>query len=146
MADLLTTFNSEEYAYKDLQVVLLGRPIIGLLGIKYGTRQEKSNVYGAGSKPIARSRGNVVYEGAEIRVLMSELRALLVSQGNPAKGLVALKPFDVICSFAPEVGDAISTDILKYVEFTEQTIDINQNDQQIEVTLPIIIGDIEYNV
>lgn len=146
MADLLNSFNSEEYGYKDIQVVMLGRPIIGLRGIKYSVRQEKSNVYGAGKKPIARSRGNIVYEGAEIKVLMSELRALLQSQGNPAKGVVAIAPFDVIVAYAPENGGVVTTDILKYVEFTESMIDVNQGDQQIEVTLPIVIGDIEFNV
>lgn len=144
MADLLTTFNAEEYGFKDLQVVLLGRPIIGLRNIRYKVMQEKANVHGAGSKPIARTRGNVNFEG-EVKVLMSELRALLQSQGNPAKGVISIKPFDVVAAYAPEVGDIITTDILKYVEFTECEINVNQGDQQIEVTLPIIIGDIEFN-
>jgi len=144
MAETLTSFNSEEYAYKDLQVVMLGRPIVGLRGIKYTVKQEKSNIYGAGKQPIARSRGNVTYEG-EVKILMSELRALLVSQGNPAKGVIAIQPFDVICALAPEIGETVTTDILKYCEFTECSIDMNQGDQMFEVTLPIVIGNIEFN-
>ena len=145
MADVLTAFNSEEYGWKDLQVVMLGRPVIGLRGLRYKIMQEKSNVHGAGAKPIARARGNINYEG-EVKVLMSELRALLQSQGNPAKGVIGIRPFDLIAAYAPEVGDVITTDILKYIEFTECEVNINQGDQSVEVTLPVVIGNIEFNV
>lgn len=143
MADL-GTFNSEEYGFKDLQVVMLGRPIIGLRGLRYKIMQEKSNVHGAGAKPISRARGNINYEG-EVKVLLSELRALLQSQGNPGKGVIGIRPFDLIAAYAPEVGDVVTTDILKYIEFTECEININQGDQSVDITLPVIIGDIEFN-
>ncbi len=145
MADLIGSFNSEEYGYKDLQVVMLGRPVIGLLGLKYKEMQEKSNVHGAGKKPIARSRGNINYEG-EVKVLFSELRALMQSQGVDGGGVIRIKPFDIIAAYAPEDSIGITTDILKYVEFTECEVPVNQGDQKIEITLPVIIGDIQWNV
>jgi hypothetical protein len=49
-------FNSEEYGWNDIQIVMLGRPVAGALGIRYKEMQEKKNVHGAGSKPVARSR------------------------------------------------------------------------------------------
>lgn len=145
MSDLINAFNSEEYGFKDIQVVVLGRTIIALRGIRYKIMQEKANVHGAGRKPVARTRGNINYEG-EVKILMSELRALLLSQGNPSQGVIAIKPFDITVAYAPEVGDAVTADVLRYVEFTECEINVNQADQHIEVTLPVIIGDIEYNV
>lgn len=139
----IKAFNSEEYGFIDLQVVMLGRPIVGLKGIRYKESQAKSNVYGAGRKPIARARGQVEFDG-EIRILMSELRALYQSQGN-GKGVTSIKPFDVVVAYAPSVSDVISSDRLVYVEFTECEIDINSGDEEIVVALPIIIGDIEPN-
>ena len=138
-------FNSEEYGWNDLTVQMLGRPVLGLRGLKYGDEQDKQNVYGKGKKPIARARGNVNFDGAEIRVLKSELRALLNSAGN-GNSLLSIAPFDIVAVFAPEEGGVIQTDILKYCEFSKTEIDINQGDAFVEITLPIIIGDIEWNV
>jgi hypothetical protein len=145
MADLLGAFNSEEYGFKDLNVVMLGRPIIGLRGVRFKVKRDKGNVHGAGTEPIARTRGNKDYEGS-IKILMSELVALFQSQGNSVNDVTDIRPFDIIVAFAPEVGDVITTFILKYVEFTECEVNVNQGDQQIEIDLPIIIGKIENNV
>lgn len=141
----IKAFNSEEYGFVDLQVVMLGRPVIGLLGLRFKASQEKTNIHGAGSKPVARGRGPVTYEGS-VKVLLSELLAMLQSQGNPAKGPLGIKPFDLIASFAPSDVDAISTFRLVYVEFTECEVDVNQGDNSVEIELPIIIGDIEWNI
>ncbi len=138
-------FNSEEYGFVDLQVVALGRPIAGLLGLRFKTTQEKVNIHGAGAKPIARGRGQINHEGS-IKILLSEYLAILQSQGNPAKGGVGLKPFDIVAVFAPSVGSVITTFRLVYVEVTETEVNVNQGDTSIEIDLPIIIGDIENNV
>lgn len=136
------TFNSEEYAFNDITLVMLGRPVIGLRGIRYKVSQEKDNVYGKGKLPVARGRGQVNFEGT-IKVLHSELRALLASVGG-GENILAIRPFEIVVNYGPLVGIA-NTDILKYVEFTEQEIDVNQGDKFTEVSLPIIIGDIQFN-
>lgn len=143
MADI-KAFNSEEYGFADLQVFMLGRPVIGLRGITYKVSQEKTNVYGAGSKPIARGRGQKTFEGT-VKVLLSELRAMLQSLGN-GKDVMSIRPFDITVAYAPSVSDVISTDRLVYCEFTECQVDINQGDTEVEVELAIIMGDIEFNI
>lgn len=140
----IKVFNSEEYGWNDIQIVMLGRPIIGARAIRYKEMQEKGNVHGAGKKPIARTRGKVDYEGS-IKILMSELRALLQSQGN-GKSVLEIKPFDIIVSYAPSVSDVISTDRIVYAEFTECEVNVEQGAPEIEVELPIIIGNIEWNI
>lgn len=136
------TFNSEEYAFNDITVVMLGRPIIGLRGIRYKVMQDKENVYGKGKLPIGRGRGQVTFEGS-IKLLHSELRALLAAVGG-GDNILSIRPFEIIVNYGPLVGIA-NTDILKFVEFTEQEIDVNQGDKFTEVTLPVIIGDIQFN-
>lgn len=143
MADI-KAFNSEEYGFVDMQVVALGRPIVGLRGIRYKEIQEKRNTHGAGRKPVARVRGSINYEGS-LKILLSELRALLQSQGI-GTSIVGIRPFDVIVSFAPKVGDVITTDRLAYVEFTECEVNVNQGDLEVEIELPIIIGDLQWNI
>jgi hypothetical protein len=139
----IKAFNSEEYGWNDIQIFFLGRPIAGAISIRYKEMQEKQNVHGAGSKPIARSRGPKNFEGS-IKILMSELRAMLQSLGN-GKGVTSIKPFDIVVAYAPSVSDVISSDRLVYCEFTESEVNVNQGDQKIEIELPIIMGDIEWN-
>lgn len=145
MADILGAFNSEEFGFSDMQVVILGRPVIGLRGLRFKVTREKSNVHGAGSSPIARTRGNKNYEGS-VRLLLSELIALFQSQGNAVDDVTDIRPFDITCVFAADAGSVTTTFILKYVEFTECEVNVNQGDQQIEIELPIIIGKVENNV
>ena len=143
MADI-KAFNSEEYGYVDLQVVMQGRPVIGLRGLRFKALQAKSNVHGAGSEPIARVRGARNYEGS-VKVLLSELTALMQSQGNNGQ-LLKARPFDIIAAFAPSAADIITTFRLVYCEFTEWEVNTNVGDSEIEVELPLVIGKIEENV
>jgi hypothetical protein len=145
MANEIKAFNSDEHGFIDLQVVLLGRPIATLQKLTFKVMQEKGNVYGAGAKPIARTRGQISYEGS-ITMLLSEYIALLQSQGNPAKGPLGILPFDVIACFAPAVGAVITTFRIVYAEFTSAEVSASQGDLSIPIELPIVFGDIEHNV
>lgn len=144
MAEIPQAFNSEEYGWKDMNIAYLGKVVAAIRQIRWKRTQDKQNVYGTGSEPIARTRGNIQYEGM-IKLLLSEYAALLRSQGNGAAGAIKILPFDIIQSFAPDVGGLITTFVLKYVEFTEEGFDTSQGDQMVEVELPIIIGAVTLN-
>lgn len=135
--------NGNEYAWEDLELVMLGRPVIGLLGVEYSEEQVKTNIYGRGNKPVARTRGNKTFPGS-ITLLQSEVEALTAAAGQ-GKSLNDLPPFDITCAYAPKRGGAITTDVLRDVEFTAVPKAINQGDPNMTVQLPIIIGGIDYN-
>jgi hypothetical protein len=137
-------FTTDEYAWADIKVVMLGRPVIGIRGVRYKVTRTKTNIYALGSKPVARTRGNKEFEG-ELVLLQSELEAI---QKGLAKGqdITDIKPFDIVVSYAPNDGGQIVTDMMKAVEFLEVEKGMNQNDPNMELTLPVIIGDIQYNV
>jgi len=48
--------NGQEYAWEDVQIVMLGRPVIGVVEISYKTMREKKNIMGRGSRPVARGQ------------------------------------------------------------------------------------------
>ncbi len=89
-------FNSSEYSWKDLEVVLLGRPLLRILEVKYKGSQETKAIYGRGSNPVGIQKGNKKYEG-EIKIGQSELEALcdkakqVTGSGDP----LDLPPFDI---------------------------------------------------
>ncbi len=136
------TKNTSEYAWADMQIVILGKKVAGLRGVKYTTEQEKEAIYAAGNEPCAMGRGNKKYS-AEIKVLQSELEALITSQGGD---ITNIPPFDVIVAYVPSAGIPIKTDILKDCEFTSIEKSLNQGDKFMEVTLPLMPLKIVYAI
>lgn len=129
-------FNSAEYSWADIKVVLLGKPIGGLRGVKYKKTQEKEVIYGAGDVPRAIQRGNKAYEG-EITILQSELEALNRAAGK-GKDLTDLRGVNIIVAYAPEQGLPLVTDVIQNVEFTEFEKGMAQGDKFSEHALPFI--------
>ena len=138
----MATFNSQEYSWSQVTVVMLGRPLVGIQGVKYKSSQEKSVIYGRGNTPLAIQRGNKSYEG-EIKVLQSELEALTKVAGT-GNDIQDLGPFDITVAYASKTG-VIVTDVLKGCEFTEVEKSIDQGATHMEVTLPIVLLSVEKN-
>lgn len=135
----MSVFNSEEYAWSDVNVILLGKNIAGLLGIKYKSSQSKDVRYGRGNKPIGFKRGNKAYEGS-ITILKSELDALKAA--SPNGEIVDLRNLDIVFSYGDTETGALSTDVAKFVEFTESEESMKQGDENGEYELPFICLDI----
>ena len=135
-------FNSAEYSFSDVNVVLMGRPIGGLRGIKYKVSQEKELLYGAGQEPRAALRGNKSYEG-EVTVLQSELEAMLRAAGT-GRDVTDLRGIDIVVVYAPEEGLPLVTDIVQGVEFKEVEKGLKQGDKFAEISLPFLALGIQY--
>lgn len=127
-------FNSREYEWADVTLLLGGKDITGARGVKYTIKQEKEAVYGKGNEPIAIQKGNKSYEG-EIAVLQSELETIRLNGG----GTILNLQLDAVVAYGnPSNGDVMMTDVIQGVQFTEETHELKQNDKQMEVTLPFI--------
>jgi len=74
-------FDSREYEWADITLVLGGKDITGIRAIKYGEKQEKEPVYGKGNKPRKIQKGNISYDG-EISLLQSEYETLVANSSN----------------------------------------------------------------
>ena len=130
-------FNSREYEWSDVSVVLAGRMVTGIRGVSYTSSQEKEALYGKGNKPHSIQRGNKSYSGS-IKLLQSELEALQLA----ANGDVLDISFNVVVSYGnPTQGDVITTDLLVGCEITEVPKGLNQNDKFMEIELPLIMLD-----
>lgn len=68
-------FNSREYEWADVNVVIGGRIVTGIRSVKYKESKEKEVLYGKGNKPQGIQHGNYSYDG-EVTILQSELQAL----------------------------------------------------------------------
>lgn len=135
-------FNTIEYEWADIDVVLAGRVITGLRGIKYNTKREKETIYGKGNRPHAMQHGNYEYSG-EITLLQSEYEALR----KASRGDILNISTNIVVSYGnPSNGDAITQDLLVGIEFTEDNTEWKQGDKFQEKTLPFIFLGLKDNI
>jgi len=129
--------NTREYEWSDVTVVLAGRLVTGLRGVKYSAKQEKELLHAKGNKPHSIQRGNKTYDG-EVTLLQSEYEALKKASG----GDILDASIDIVAAYGnPTAGDVITTDMLVGVEFTEDNTEWKQGDKFQEKTLPFIYLD-----
>jgi hypothetical protein len=135
-------FNSREYEWADLTLVVGGRDITGVRGVKYSEKIEREAIYGKGRKPQSIQSGNISYEG-EFMMLQSDYDALEISAG----GSILSTSVDALVSFGnPTDGDFMKTDLLEGIRFTEGAKEYKQGDKFCEITIPFICLDIRKNV
>lgn len=141
----MTIINGRQYEFADVSLVLGGRDVCGLRGIKYSEKQEKEVLYGKGNKPLSVQKGNFSYEG-EISLTQSELETLkvLARTQTGRSSIMGLNLNAVVCYGNPAQGDVMITDWLFGIQFTEDAKELKQGDKFMEVTLPFICTDIEY--
>lgn len=137
-------FNSREYEWSDVTVVLAGRDVTGIRAVSYKSSQEKEALYAKGNKPHSIQRGNKAYEGS-VTVLQSELQALAAAAKTAGGDILDLS-FNIIVSYGnPSQGDVITTDLLRGCQITEYEKGLSQNDKFMEIELPLIAMDIKEN-
>ena len=131
--------NTREYEWSDVTVVMAGRNVTGLRGVKYSAKQEKELLHAKGNKPHSIQRGNKTYDG-EITLLQSEYEALKQACG----GDILDATLDIVAAYGnPTAGDVITTDVLVGVEFTEDNTEWKQGDKFQEKTLPFLFIDLK---
>lgn len=141
----MTIINGRQYEWADISLILGGRDVVGLRGIKYKESQEKELLYGKGNQPLSIQKGNRAYEG-EVTLLQSELETLklLARQQTGRSSVLGLNLNAVVCYGNPLHGDAMITDRLYGIQFTEEEKSMSQSDKNMEITLPFICTDIQY--
>ncbi len=132
-------FNSREYEWGDLTLILGGKDIIGFRGIKYAPKLEKEVLHAKGRNPHSIQSGNFTYEG-EITILQSELQALIDAGNGSILGL----SLDANVSYGNE--PPLRTDRVEGLQFTEEPRELKQGDKFMEITLPFIALNIKNKV
>jgi hypothetical protein len=140
----MADFNSEEYAWSDIEIQLKGRKLTGARGIKYKSSQEKELIHASGSEPRGIGRGNKKYEGT-LTLLQSEVQALEKAAGK-GKDIFDLRNLTMVVSYAPENGGTISSDAIEYMEFQDNEKGMKQGDKYGEIALSFIAIKIRKNI
>ena len=131
-------FDTREYEWSDITLIVAGRDVKGFRGVKYTEKQEKEVLHAKGNKPHSIQRGNISYEG-EITVTQSEYELLRMAMGG---SILNGRVLQITVAYGnPSKGDLMITDTLLHVEFTEDSTEWKQGDKFQEKSLPIIFMD-----
>lgn len=135
-------FDSRQYEWADLTLILGGRDLTGIRGVKYEKAIEREAVYAKGRKAHSIQSGNEAVTG-EIRLLQSEFEALVQAGGGSILGL----SLDGLVAYGnPANGDNMITDRIETIRFTTEPSEMNQNDKFQEITLPFLALDVKRQV
>jgi hypothetical protein len=127
-------FDSRQYEWADLTLILGGRDITGIRAVKYTEAIEREPLYAKGRRPVSIQSGNIAYKG-EIKVLQSEYEALV----KAGKGSVLSLSLDGLFAYGnPANGDALITDRCSGIRFLEAGKELKQGDKFQEITLPFV--------
>lgn len=131
-----------EYEWGDLTLILANQDMVRFRGIKYAPKIEREAVYAKGSRPVAIQSGNESFEG-EITMLQSEYQKLV----KAGKGSIFSLMLDALLNYGnPLRGDAMITDRIESLRFTEAAREMKQGDKFQEITLPFIALNIEEDI
>ncbi|WP_243092586.1 hypothetical protein [Thermus hydrothermalis] len=128
--------NGRYYDWESITIQVNGATLADVLSIEYEDSEKVNAVYGKGRTPRGYTKGN--WEGSgKLTLLREEYERL----GNP----FALKPFDIVVSYAKEGGT--KTDTLKECLFTKRSFSgVEQDTERITVELEFtILGGIEHS-
>lgn len=137
--------NGRQYEFADITLVMGGRDVIGVRGIKYKENQEKELIYGKGNEPLSIQKGNRAY-GGEVVLLQSELETLklFAKTKTGRSSILGLTLNAVVCYGNPLKGDPMITDKIYGIQFTEEEKGMAQGDKNMEITLPFLALGIDY--
>ena len=133
-------FDSRQYEWADMTLILGGSDITGFRGIKYTAKIEREPVHAKGRDPHSIQSGNNTYEG-EVVLLQSEYDALV----DAGEGSVLSLNLDAEVHYGNSP-DPIRTNRIMGLRFTEEARESKQGDKFEEITLPFICLSIKNNV
>ncbi|MEN9458947.1 MAG: hypothetical protein RL135_1541 [Bacteroidota bacterium] len=140
---LETPFDTSEYAWKDLEVAIMGRPLVRILNVKYEASQALEEIYGRGQNPLGIQEGNYQFKG-EIVIGQSELIALQRKAKELGfKNILKLR-FDI--NIVYNLDGIVTRNVCKGARIEKFEEAMKQGDTAMEITLPFKFTDIQYGL
>ena len=135
--------NGYEYDWNNIQITLLGVPLIGITKIDYDYAQDMKSNYGYGPQPISYSYGRVTYT-ASIEVYLSTWNEICAAapNGDPCQ----FPPFTISVSYGNFNQSTVASyrDILHDVQFMKHNRNAGEGETGMKVTIPLMISAIEF--
>lgn len=126
-------FNSREYEWADITLLVGGRDIQGIRGVKFGEKAEREPMFAKGRYAHSIQTGNVSVEG---EFVLTHSAVSILKRSSRGGSLLNLS-VDAIVNFGdPSEGNAMQTYRIIGARFLEDVIDYKQGDKFAEITVP----------
>lgn len=136
--------NGKQFSFEDIKLSLAGKVVTGCTGVSYQEQQASEQVHVLGqAEPYATISGAKTYSG-EVRLMMDEYDALQDSIPR-GKSLTDIAGFEIVV-LRLGANNILRTDVLRKVKFMEVNKEMSAGETFHEITLPISIAKIDYNV
>ena len=132
--------NGVNYAWTNVTWMWYTLPLIGIKSISYEATQKTELNYGAGVFPISESVGNYEYKG-EIEVYLDEWNKIIAASPNKDPMQIPRSDFQVVFGGSRVLAKA---DVLQQVKFTNDPVQVKQNDGSIVIKLTLSIAGIKH--
>lgn len=136
--------NGVAKSHADLNFVIDTLPIIGVTALNYADPQEITPNFSNANKATSVGFGKVEPNGSVTMQIESveQIQALAASRGGRIQNLPF---FEITVAWDSDEGGIFIVHRLKSCKFKGRSVDSNVDNSQIEETLELFIGDIEYN-
>lgn len=129
-----------QYSWKDITIILEGRPVLGATNIEYKVEKEITPIYGHGQYAQFLGEGNKKYSGT-IDMLQNDYEALVDEAKR--RGLTDVTDLEVsiVIAYVPaNASNAASTvvDRLVGVKFTSGSKSFKQGETHTTISLPFV--------
>lgn len=131
-------FQGVNYTWNNAAIILFGVPLVGITKISIKSKQNKTNEYGVGPKPIYRGYGNKEYE-ATISVYFDELVKWVNATSNGDILDIPYFDFPMVLGGTRVLPQTVT---VKGAEFLENPFEVAQGDTKIVVDIPLVIADV----
>jgi len=140
----MNEFNSKEYTFCDMEVIVFGRPLFTLRGVEYKAKKAKEVLFAAGRKGRGIQHGKREYDGT-LTILQSGIIALDRAAQKKGYDDCLDLDFDIVVSYAGDNG-IVSVDRIVGASITEIPKGMKEGDLFMEVGLPFIALDVKPNL
>lgn len=141
---MATMVNGRSYDWSMIEINfsnIAGEAIVGITNVKYKRERKIENNYGAGSEPISRGFGNYTYTAS----LTMDMNAIQQLKGLTTTGVLEdLGEFDVVVSYNHPTSGMTVVDTIKACIFSENGVDVSQDDTTITQELNLNPGGMEF--
>lgn len=139
----MASINGNAYSYANIRFNFFGREFNAVRAINYSEKQDKKPVYGAGEKPIGKTKGTKEYKG-DITLPRHTLDAIQASL--PAgTSITDIKEFDITVAFLND-NQVMTTHRLIGCEFMNNGVDGKTGSADVlDQKIDLYISDINWN-
>lgn len=143
--DFAPRINGYEYDWNNIEVTLLGIPVVGITKIDYDFAQDMKPNYGWGPQPISYSYGRVTYT-ASIELYLSTWNEIIAAA--PFNDPCQIPPFTMSVSYGNFHQSTVVSyrDILHDVQFMKHDRKAGEGEMGMKITIPLMISALEFRV